>query len=101
GYETHFETDCSRVNFQDETSGFAERTQPPRGALNFALEKLRFRTVGLVADNAFGAWLVPELIENRAVAGIYDPFGYARRLAARIVEATRKGPTLYAFHSTA
>lgn len=101
GIETHFETDCSRFNFQDEASGFAHRRQPPRGALNFALEKLRFRAVGLVADNALGAWLVPELIENRAVAGIYDPAGYAQRLARRIVAAAHAGPALYAFHATA
>jgi hypothetical protein len=101
GFATHFETDCSRFNFQGEASGFAERQQPARGALNFALEKLRFRTVGLVADNALGALLVPELIENRAVAGIHDPIGYAQRLARRIVSAARSGPSLYAFHATA
>jgi arylsulfatase A-like enzyme len=101
GYATHFETDCSRFNFQSDVSGFAERHQPPRGALNFALEKFRFRTVGLVADNALGAYLVPELIDNRAVAGIHDPLGYAHRLAGRIVDSARHGPTLFAFHSTA
>lgn len=101
GFSTHFETDCSRFNFQDEVSGFQHRRQPPRGALNFALEKLRFRAVGLVADNALGAWLVPELIDNRAVAGIYDPYGFAQRLARRVVDAAQAGPTFYAFHATA
>ena len=101
GFSTHFETDCSRFNFQDEASGFQHRRQPPRGALNFALEKLRFRAVGLVADNALGAWLVPELIDNRAVAGIHDPYGFAQRLARRVVDAAQAGPALYAFHATA
>lgn len=101
GYSTHFETDCSRFNFQSAASGFADRRQPPRGALNFALEKLRFRTVGLVGDNAVGAALVPELVDNRAMAGIHDPMGFAERLAGRIVDAARAGPTLYAFHATA
>ncbi len=101
GFSTFFETDCSRFNFQPEQSGFQHRRQPPRGAINFALEKLRFRGVGLLADNALGAWLVPELIENRAIAGIHDPVGYARRLAGRIVNAAEEGPTLYAFHATA
>jgi arylsulfatase A-like enzyme len=101
GFETYFETDCSRFNYQDEASGFAHRRQPPRGALNFALEKLRFRGAGLVADNALGAWLIPEWVENRAVAGIYEPVGYSQRLARRIVEAAGHAPTLYAFHSTA
>lgn len=101
GFSTHFETDCSRFNFQDEVSGFQQRRQPPRGALNFALEKLRFRAVGLVADNALGAWLVPELIDNRAVAGLHDPYGFAQRLGRRIVAAAEAGPTLYAFHATA
>jgi len=98
---THFETDCSRFNFQGELSGFEHRRQPPRGALNFALEKLRFRGVGLLGDNAAGAWLVPELVDNRAVAGIYDPYGYARRLAGRIIDAAERGPAFYAFHATA
>lgn len=101
GFKTFFETDCSRFNFQPEQSGFQHRRQPPRGAINFALEKLRFRGVGLLGDNALGAWLVPELIENRAVAGIHDPIGYAHRLAGRIVNAAEEGPTLYAFHATA
>ncbi len=101
GVSTTFETDCSRFNFQDETSGFGHRRQPPRGAVNFALEKLRFRAVGLLADNAVGARLVPELVENRAVAGLYDPYGFAERLAARVVAAARRGPALYAFHATA
>ncbi|MBL8952926.1 MAG: sulfatase-like hydrolase/transferase [Myxococcaceae bacterium] len=101
GVATYFETDCSRFNFQDETSGFGHRRQPPRGAINFALEKLRFRGAGLLGDNALGAWLVPELVENRAIAGLYDPYGYAERLAARVVDAARAGPALYAFHATA
>jgi hypothetical protein len=98
---THWETDCSRFNHQGALSGFGERVQPPQGALNFALEKMRFRALGVVADNALGAALVPEFIDNRAVAGIYDPVGYARRLAARMLSLGKERPALFAWHATA
>lgn len=101
GHRTVFATDCSRFNFQDERSGFSERLQPPRGALNFALEKLRYRGPGIFLDNAAGAAFLPELIENRGLAGLYDPHGYARRLARRITAAAEAGPTMFLFHSTA
>lgn len=101
GWRTTFATDCSRFNFQDERSGFAERFQPPHGAMNFALEKLRYRGLGVLADNSVGARLLPEFIDNRALAGVYDPIGYARRIAAAIAERAEVGPALFAFHSTA
>ena len=100
GYGTTFATDCSRFNYQDGTSGFATRLEPPRGALNFLLEKLRFRALGLFADNALGAVWLPEFINNRALAGIYDPYGYAHRLADILTRAGQ-GPLLFAFHDTA
>jgi len=99
GWRTHFETDCSRFNYQSANSGFLERRQPPRGALNFALEKLRFRFAGVAGANALGAWWLPELFDNRALAGLYDADGYARRLAQRLVSL--EGPALFAFHATA
>ncbi|MGQ0505806.1 MAG: sulfatase-like hydrolase/transferase, partial [Myxococcaceae bacterium] len=101
GVSTAFFTDCSRFNFQGPESGFQQRVQPPRGALNFALEKMRFRGVGLFADNALGAWWLPEMIDNRALAGIYDPMGYADRLARKVVDYARNGPAFVAFHATA
>jgi arylsulfatase A-like enzyme len=48
-----------------------------------------------------GAWWLPEFIDNRALAGIYDPYGYARRLAHVLTAKGRAGPTLFAFHDTA
>lgn len=101
GVHTHWTTDCSRFNHQGVLSGFVDRTQPPKGALNFALEKLRFRAVGVVADNRIGAWLVPELTDNRAMAGIHDPAGYAKRLARRLVDVAGEGPAFFAWHATA
>ncbi len=101
GWQTVFSTDCSRFNYQPQQSGFATRVQPPRGALNFALEKLRFRAVGMFADNALGARLLPEMVDNRALAGIHDPFAYADRLAERLVSVAQRGPTLFAWHATA
>jgi arylsulfatase A-like enzyme len=101
GVRTTFATDCSRFHHEDESSGFSDRWQPPRGALNFALEKLRYRGVGLFLDNAFGAWLLPEFVDNRALAGIHGPHGYAQRLAGRMVDAMRDGEALFAWHSTA
>lgn len=101
GWNTVFATDCSRFHFEGPESGFAERLQPPRGAINFALEKLRFRGVGVLADNGLGARWLPEAVDNRALAGIHDPAGYAARLARRLVEEAGKGPTLFAWHSTA
>lgn len=101
GVRTIFATDCSRFHFETERSGFEERWQPPRGALNFALEKLRFRGVGLFYANAFGAWLLPEFVDNRALAGIHDPQGYAGRLARGMVKELAAGPALFAWHSTA
>ncbi|MBS1151758.1 MAG: sulfatase [Myxococcaceae bacterium] len=101
GVHTSWATDCSRFNHQGPPSGFAERVQPPKGALNFALEKMRFRALGVVADNRLGSLLVPEFIDNRALAGIHDPVGYSRRLADRLVAAAGEGPALFAFHATA
>jgi|CXWL01.1.fsa_nt_gi arylsulfatase A-like enzyme len=101
GVATHFATDCSRFNFQGTASGFAKTSQPPRGAINFVLEKLRFRAVGVFADNALGAWWLPELIDNRAIAGIHSPFGYAERMGTKLVEAGENGPALVAIHATA
>ncbi|NBD10743.1 sulfatase-like hydrolase/transferase [Corallococcus silvisoli] len=101
GWRTVFATDCSRFHFEGPASGFATRWQPPRGALNFALEKLRYRALGLFADNALGAAWVPEFIDNRALAGIHDPLGYAKRLAGGLVAEAGAGPLLFAFHATA
>ncbi len=101
GWRTSFQTDCSRFNWQGENSGFTVRRQPPRGALNFALEKLRFRALGVFADNAAGTALLPELMANRALAGLYDPYAYARRLVDDLAADAATGPTLFAFHATA
>lgn len=101
GTRTFWATDCSRFNFQGPSSGFTSRAQPPRGAINFALEKLRFRALGLVADNRLGAALVPEFIDNRALAGVHDPVGYAQRLAGQLIDAAEQGPTFFAWHATA
>ncbi len=101
GWRTVFATDCSRFHFEGPDSGFGTRLQPPRGAVNFLLEKLRYRAVGLFADHRLGAAWLPEFVDNRALAGIYDPVGYADRLAARLVSEAGQGPTLFAFHSTA
>ncbi|GMU08017.1 sulfatase-like hydrolase/transferase [Corallococcus caeni] len=101
GWRTVFATDCSRFHFEGPASGFATRWQPPRGALNFALEKLRYRALGLFADNPAGAAWVPEFIDNRALAGIHDPMGYARRLSDGLLAEAGEGPLLFAFHATA
>lgn len=101
GFQTSFQTDCSRFNFLDARSGFEERRQPPFGAINFALEKLRYRFLGMVADHRLGAALLPELVENRALAGIYDPLGYAQRMAGRLGAAAERGPLLFSYHATA
>ncbi|AFE06306.1 sulfatase domain-containing protein [Corallococcus coralloides DSM 2259] len=101
GWSTVFATDCSRFHFEGPASGFATRWQPPRGAINFALEKLRYRALGLFADNPAGAAWVPEFIDNRALAGIHDPMGYARRLSDGLVAEAGEGPLLFAFHATA
>jgi arylsulfatase A-like enzyme len=101
GWRTAFATDCSRFHYEPATVGFTERHQPPRGALNFMLEKMRFRALGLVADNALGARLLPELLDNRAIAGIHDPAGYARRLARTVGEVSGDRPTFFTFHATA
>lgn len=101
GFQTRFATDCSRFNFQPALSGFAIREQPPRGAVNFLLEKLRYRALGVFWDNAVGSALLPEFIDNRALAGTFDPLAYARRLSARWVDAASAQPALLAFHSTA
>jgi hypothetical protein len=69
--------------------------------LNFALEKMRFRSLGVIANHRLGAALLPEFIDNRAVAGVYEPMGYARRLSSRWLDAAEKGPAMVAFHSTA
>ncbi|SEM00649.1 Arylsulfatase A [Stigmatella aurantiaca] len=101
GWRTVFATDCSRFHAEGPDSGFTTRLQPPRGAVNFLLEKLRYRGVGLFADHALGAAWLPEFTDNRALAGIHDPVGYSERLAARLLAESRQGPTLFAFHATA
>ena len=100
GFHTTFATDCSRFNWQGPGSGFEQRLQPPRGAMNFALEKLRYRVLGIFAVNRLGSWWLPEIFDNRALAGFYDPFGYARRLASRLAAESRAGPALFAYHDT-
>ena len=100
GFHTTFATDCSRFNWQGPGAGFAERAQPPRGAMNFALEKLRYRALGVFAANALGSWWLPEIFDNRALPGFYDPFGYARRLASRLADDARAGKALFAYHDT-
>lgn len=100
GWQTVFRTDCSRFNFQGPESGFAVRVEPPRGALNFLLEKIRYRGVA-VYGGAAGAWLLPELTQNRALAGFYDARAYAERVADDVVTRAAKGPLLYAYHATA
>jgi len=99
GFQTSFSTDCSRFNHQPANSGFVDRHQPPQGAINFLLEKLRYRALGAFADNEWGRRLLPEFMDNRALAGIHDPMLYARGLAHRWAEQT--GPALLAFHATA
>lgn len=101
GWRTVFSTDCSRFHAEGPESGFRTRLQPPRGAVNFLLEKLRYRALGLFADNRLGAAWLPEFVDNRALAGIHDPKGYGERLAARLVSEARQGPTLFAYHATA
>lgn len=101
GYSTSFHTDCSRFNYQGPLSGFELREQPPQGAINFVLEKMRFRGLGMFADNAIGSALLPEFVDNRALAGIHDPIGYATRLGASLVQQADRGPALFAFHATA
>ncbi len=101
GWRTVFATDCSRFHAEGPESGFGTRLQPPRGAVNFLLEKLRYRGLGVFADNRLGAAWLPEFLDNRALAGIHDPEGYGERLAARLVSEAREGPTLFAFHATA
>jgi arylsulfatase A-like enzyme len=101
GWRTVFATDCSRFHAEGPDSGFTTRLQPPRGAVNFLLEKLRYRALGLFADHRLGAGWLPEFIDNRALAGLHDPVGYADRLAARLVTEAHQGPTLFAFHATA
>jgi arylsulfatase A-like enzyme len=101
GYATRFQTDCSRFHYQPETSGFGERVQPPRGAINFLLEKLRFRGLGMAYANRLGAWWLPEFVDNRALAGMHDPRAYAERLASDWVSLAERGPALLAYHATA
>jgi arylsulfatase A-like enzyme len=101
GYHTTFLTDCSRFNYQGESSGFKDRRQPPRGAINFALEKLRYRGLGVFADNTLGALWLPEFVDNRALAGIHNPIAYAERLSELLVVQARQGPLLFAYHATA
>ncbi|HYX92007.1 MAG TPA: sulfatase-like hydrolase/transferase, partial [Myxococcaceae bacterium] len=101
GWETTFATDCSRFHYEPAAAGFTRRLQPPRGAVNFMLEKMRLRALGLVADNALGAALLPEFVDNRAMAGIYDPAGYAQRLADELADAAGERPTFFTFHATA
>jgi arylsulfatase A-like enzyme len=101
GFQTAFWTDCSRFNYQGAASGFAVSHQPPPGALNFLLEKLRFRGLGMWADNPLGSRWVPEFVDNRALAGIHDPMGYAHRLASDWVATAEKGSAFLGYHATA
>jgi arylsulfatase A-like enzyme len=96
GWDTAFATDCSRFHFETEQSGFLTRHQPPRGAINFLYEKLRFRALPML-----NLGVVPELTTNRALAGMYDAEDDARRVARDLITRAKVGPLLYAFHATA
>ncbi|HZX96735.1 MAG TPA: sulfatase-like hydrolase/transferase [Myxococcales bacterium] len=98
GFHTTFATDCSRFNWLGPDSGFATRLQPPRGALNFVLEKLRYRTLGVFAANALGSLWLPEIVDNRALPGLHDALGYSHRLADRLASEAAAGPALFAVH---
>lgn len=98
GYKTEFVTDCSRFNYQ---SDFDILYEPPRGASNFVLEKLRFVGVGLFGDNVFVERLAAPWVSNRALSGFYDPIGFARRRADELVAQAHKAPLFWAFHATA
>jgi arylsulfatase A-like enzyme len=100
GFRTTFATDCSRFNWQGSGAGFETRVQPPRGAVNFALEKLRYHGLGVFVATRLGSWWLPEVADNRALPGFYDPFGYAQRLADRLAAEARAGPALVAYHDT-
>ncbi|HZR11317.1 MAG TPA: sulfatase-like hydrolase/transferase [Myxococcales bacterium] len=99
-FHTTFATDCSRFNWQGPGTGFESRLQPPRGAVNFALEKLRYHGLGVFVATRLGSWWLPEVADNRALPGFYDPYGYARRLADRLAAEARAGPALFAYHDT-
>jgi sulfatase-like protein len=100
GYRTTFATDCSRFNWQGPGSGFAVRQQPPRGALNFVMEKLRYRALGVFVTSTLGSWWLPEIADNRALPGFHDPLGYARRLSDLLASEAQAGPALFAYHDT-
>jgi hypothetical protein len=93
-----FATDCSRFNWQGPDSGFQTRLEPPRGAENFVLEKMRYLGAGVIVANALGSAWLPEIADNRALAGDYEPIGYAERLAKKLDDP---GPLLFAYHGTA
>ena len=69
-----FATDCSRFHWEGSDSGFATRLQPPRGAVNFLLEKLRYRGLGLCVfpERAYagpvgGWWAVRSVVDEGGV----------------------------------
>jgi arylsulfatase A-like enzyme len=96
GFTTVFSTDCSRFHYQTEVTGFSVRHQPPRGAVNFLFEKLRFRALPVL-----DLGLVPELTQNRALAGMYDAEADIDRIARDLISQADKGPLLYVYHATA
>jgi len=100
GFQTHFYTDCSRFHAQTQQNGFTYLSQPPLGAMNFILEKARYRLLGFISEFNVAYYLLPEIMNNRALAGFYNPNTFIEHATSNILDAHQQSPTLAALHTT-
>lgn len=98
GYGTAYAIDDARYSNIDEAFGFDRVVSPPIGAADFIVGKLADLPLSnLLANTSVGAWLLPNVYGNRAVAALYRPNTFVEWLD-RSVDFDR--PTFLAVHLT-
>ncbi len=98
GYRTVYATDEVRFSNLDESYGFEEMLAPPMGAADFLLGFFSDSPfMNLLVNTGAGELLFPYAYANRAIARIYDPDTFVRRIVNGV---HFDEPTLLAAHFT-
>ncbi|OQX37744.1 MAG: hypothetical protein B0D96_01390 [Candidatus Sedimenticola endophacoides] len=99
GYRTYLAMDERRFSNIDETYGFDQVLGPDYGAADFLLGLVAdLPLVNVLGGTWVGRYLFPYLSGNRAVAHLYRPGHFSRRLEAHIGGLDARRPTFYAVH---
>ncbi len=98
GYATTYATDDVRYSNIDQSFGFDQIVGPKMGAADFLVGRVADLPLSnLLVNTRVGAWLLPNVYGNRAVAQLYRPGTFVDWLN-RSVDFSR--PTFLAVHLT-